>query len=82
MTIHAVIMDLHHDEYGWRAKGCTVDRHTIRMPDDASDATIVRWIKAELGIRGWRSDSWSGFDFSWRSGSIGAYAEIDYRSID
>ena len=76
MTIHAVIMDLHHDEYGWRAQGFTVDRHTIRMPDDASDAAIVRRIKATLGIRGWRSDSWAGADFSWRSGSMGAYAEI------
>ena len=82
MTIQAVLTDLQRDDCGWCENGCSVDRYTIRMPDGASDAKIVRTIKATLGIRGWRSDSWSGFDFSWRDGSMGAYAEIDYRSID
>ena len=76
MTIQAVLTDLQRDEGGWHENGCTVDRYTIRMSDGASDAAIVRRIKATLGIRGWRSDSWAGADFSWRSGSMGAYAEI------
>ena len=76
MTIQAVLTDLQRDEGGWCANGCSVDRETIELPDDASDATIIRRIKSALGIQGWRRDSWAGADYCWRDGSMGAYADI------
>ena len=75
--IHAECMDLWRDGYGgWSANCSWVRRRLIVVPQSASDKTIARRIKKALGIQGMPVDGWSGSDFSWRDGCVGAYADF------
>ena len=78
MKIHAEVTDLWRDPGGgWSANCSWVRRVDIEVPNEASDALIARRVKAALGIQGMRKDYWAGADFCWRSGCVGAWAEIE-----
>jgi len=79
MTIEAVLTDLVRDDWyagGWYSTGCNTIHRRIEIPSGASEATIARRIKKDLGITGWRRDTWTGGDYCWRRGKVGAYADI------
>lgn len=61
---------------GWSENGACVYQVEINMPDNSSDLAIARRIKKELGIEGWKVDQWCSADFVWRSGCMGAYADV------
>ena len=78
MKIRARVTDLWREsEGGWSENASWVDEVIFEVPDDATDATIRRRIKQELGIQGMKVDCWAGDEWSWRDGSIGAYAMIE-----
>jgi hypothetical protein len=76
MKLEAQLTDLTHDGQGWSANGCFGKRVELDLPDDLSDLTVSRRVKAALGIQGMRVDPWSGADWSWRDGAIGAWADV------
>lgn len=63
-------------EGGYSENGACVRQIEIEIPENSSDLAIARRVKKELGIEGWKTDSWCGADFCWRSGLMGAYADI------
>lgn len=75
MKFQCAVTDLWNGTCGWSANCSWVRRVEIEVPDDASDALISRRVKRALGIQGMRRDAWSGAEFSWRDGCIGAWAE-------
>lgn len=78
MKIRARVTDLWREsEGGWSENASWVDEVIFEVPDDATDATIRRRVKQELGIQGMKVDCWAGDEWSWRDGSIGAYAMIE-----
>lgn len=77
VTILARRTDLWADgEGGWSENGACVKQVEITVPVSWTDNQIVRRIKSELDIVGWRPDGWCGADWVWRNGCIGAYADI------
>lgn len=76
MRIRAEVTDLWADESGWTANCSWVRRVELDLPDNASDQLIARRVKKALGITGMPSDAWSGMDWSWRDGCVGAWAEV------
>ncbi len=77
LTYNVEVTDLWREsEGGWSANCAWVRRYSVTVPADATDATIARRIMKEAGIRGFRRDDWSGAEFSWRNGCIGAWAEL------
>lgn len=76
MKIIARKTDLWADDGGWSENGACVHQVEIDIPDNSSDLAIARRVKKELGIEGWKTDEWCSADFVWRSGSMGAYADI------
>ncbi len=78
MKIRIVTTDLWPEpEGGYSANGAYGEIHEIEVPDNATDRSIIRRIKATAGIQGWRKAHWCCADFGpWRSGSMGAYADL------
>ena len=77
MRIEACVTDLWGDgDGGYSANCCWCRRATIEVDDKASDLAVSRRIKAALGIQGMRTDDWSGSEWSWRDGLVGAYADV------
>ena len=52
----------HTDTFGGEANYSWVNRGTLTLPDNASDLTIVRAVKKELGLSGVKCDreDWQG----------------------
>jgi len=76
MKIAIEVTDLIHDGMGWTANCCWVNRYEIEVPDNASDLSIVRRIKAAAGIQGMRRDYWAGGEWCFRDGTVGAVAYV------
>lgn len=73
----AEMTDLWREDGGWSGNYCWVRRALIAVPAKASDLSISRKILKALGATGMKRDGWAGgSDFCWRSGCIGAYAEL------
>ena len=64
-------------EGGWSENDC-YRQVNLGFDESDSDVKIARRIKSALGITGMRKDFWAGDDWSWRSGTVGAYALVDY----
>lgn len=76
MKIRAQVTDLQYDGRSWLANGCWSRDAVVVVEDNASELVITRRIKAALSIQGMRTDEWSGASWSWRTGAIGAWAEV------
>lgn len=77
-TYFAEMTDLWSDgQGGWTGNYNWVRRATVVVPRSASRRSIVRKIKAALGIQGWRKDSWAANELCWRNGCVGAWAEVE-----
>jgi hypothetical protein len=76
MKIQIEVTDLQHDGMSWSTNSCWANRYEIEVPDDASELSIVRRIKATAGIQGMRRDEWSGCEWSFRNGNVGASAWV------
>ena len=77
MKIQARISDLWREaEGGWSENASWARSVELDLPDGLSDTAVARRIKSALGIEGMRVDHWCGADWCWRSGAIGAYADV------
>lgn len=79
MKIEVVTTDLIRDAGGYSANGCAVTRRTLHVDASLSDAKLARLIRETAGIDGradFRADDWAGAEWSWRSGTIGVYADV------
>jgi hypothetical protein len=74
--LRAECTDLWNDGCGWSTNCCWVRRKLLVVPSGLSHSAIARRVKRALDIVGMPVDSWSGSDFSWRSGCVGAYADF------
>lgn len=83
IRIRARITDLWADELGWSENASWSREVIVTVPASSSDLTIVRKIKAALGIQGMRKSDWCRSDFGpWRYQGIGAYADIEESEVN
>lgn len=77
--IHCEATDLSYDGAGWSANASWVRRVNLVLPADASARKIAIAIRRALDLGpGMRRDGWSGCDWSWRCGCVGAWAEVSH----
>lgn len=78
MKIKVMVTDLWGDPEGGYSANCSWVRETIvDVPDGASDLSIRRKIKKEAGLQHMRTDYWSGDEWCWRDGCVGASAYVE-----
>lgn len=76
ITVRARVADLWNDGGSWSENASWARQVELKFPANTSDVAIARRVKKELGIQGMRVDHWSGADWSWREGCVGAYADV------
>lgn len=78
IKVRARVADLISYDDCWCENGSWAKEIELEFEDGVSDLAMSRRIKKELGITGMRKDYWGGPDFSWRDGSVGAYAYVTH----
>lgn len=74
IRVHAEMTDLCREcGGGWSTNAAWVKTQVFVMPGTSTPRAIARRVMAAFGVRGFRSDGWSG-PLSWRRGAVGIWA--------